>query len=499
MPHNSNAMIRSARQEFDQLLDAVHEHVHRQATAFELERDLFKRLLALGRSLLALFFTLVAQQSSKHVPDDATGRPLPRHSYKRRRYVSFFGEVVIERPYFWAPGAPGRLPLDEQLSLPSDAYSDFLREHAEVLCAHLAYGQSATVLERLLGFRLSTRSLSQMVEDDAQDAVAFYARQAESESDEAEILVIQADGKGVPMRPLRPEDATAQQPVRLRRGQSRTKKKEAVVTSLYRLAPRVRSAEEVLTSFFNRAPTSSESGAKQSPEHAEAADDHRPQQKKLWATLEGKDVALERLAEQVRGRDGDHVTSRVALADGCPALQRRLREQFPQFELILDFVHVSEYLWKAANALFHEADPQREAWVMAQTQALLSGQHVRVVAQLYEASQDPDDALSTVARYFERNAEVMDYARYLARGWPIASGVIEGACRHLVKDRCEASGMRWHRAGAEQVLALRAVDLNGDWEAYHQYRRGQRHLRLYGHPLEKKVEALEERTLRWAA
>lgn len=92
----------------------------------------------------------------------------------------------------------------------------------------------------------------------------------------------------------------------------------------------------------------------------------------------------------------------------------------------------------------------------------------------------------------------MAYAHYLARGWPIASGVIEGACRHLVKDRCEASGMRWHRAGAEQVLALRAVDLNGDWEPYHDYRRGQRHLRLYRGPQEQ-VEAPEEQTLRWAA
>jgi hypothetical protein len=102
------------------------------------------------------------------------------------------------------------------------------------------------------------------------------------------------------------------------------------------------------------------------------------------------------------------------------------------------------------------------------------------------------------ARYFERNAAQMDYRRYLARGWPIASGVIEGACRHLVKDRCEASGMRWHRAGAEQMLALRAVALNGDWEAYHDYRRRQRHLRRYGRPL-GNVELPEEQTLRWAA
>lgn len=124
--------------------------------------------------------------------------------------------------------------------------------------------------------------------------------------------------------------------------------------------------------------------------------------------------------------------------------------------------------------------------------------HERVVAALEQASQHSDDVAAQVARYFRRNVEAMDYAQYLARGWPIASGVIEGACRHLVKDRCEASGMRWSRVGAEHVLALRAVAVNEDWQAYHCYRRQQRHLRLYRSPLEE-AERLEEQSLRLAA
>jgi len=90
--------------------------------------------------------------------------------------------------------------------------------------------------------------------------------------------------------------------------------------------------------------------------------------------------------------------------------------------------------------------------------------------------------LTKVAAYLERNAPSMDYAAYLARGWPIATGVIEGACRHLVKDRCELSGMRWTIDGAEALLHLRCVQENGDWDAYHAFRRRQRHLRLYAVP-----------------
>ena len=108
--------------------------------------------------------------------------------------------------------------------------------------------------------------------------------------------------------------------------------------------------------------------------------------------------------------------------------------------------------------------------------------------------------MRSAACYFQRNAERMEYKqmeynRYLEKGWPIATGVIEGACRHLVKDRCETSGMRWNVQGAEQVLALRAVWTNGDWDAYHQRRREQRHQRLYGSPLKtslKTTDTLEE-------
>ena len=87
--------------------------------------------------------------------------------------------------------------------------------------------------------------------------------------------------------------------------------------------------------------------------------------------------------------------------------------------------------------------------------------------------------MEKTATYFQRNLPYMDYNTYLKRGWPIASGVIEGACRHFVKDRCELSGMRWTQSGVENLFRLRAVAENGDWDDYHQFRKRQRHSRLY--------------------
>jgi hypothetical protein len=74
----------------------------------------------------------------------------------------------------------------------------------------------------------------------------------------------------------------------------------------------------------------------------------------------------------------------------------------------------------------------------------------------------------------------MHYDRYLARGWPISTGVVEGACGHLVKDRVERSGMRWTKSGAQAILELRAVRVNDDWNAYHCFRRQCQHQRFYG-------------------
>ena len=136
---------------------------------------------------------------------------------------------------------------------------------------------------------------------------------------------------------------------------------------------------------------------------------------------------------------------------------------------MLDFIHADEKLWDVANSLFGETAPQRTPWVESQTLDLLAGRVPQVITELRrlanpaEATTSQQTVLTQVANYFERNTPYMHYDQYLANGWPIASGVIEGACRHLVKDRCELSGMRWTQDGVENLLRLRAVAENDDW------------------------------------
>ena len=488
MTFNSQTIIAEIRTEFNSLIEFVTNEQALTATADQIERGLFRRLLHLGAKLLTLFFVMRSQASSREPLNTREGQRLPYQRESKRNYVSIFGKIAIWRPYFYQSGVGGACPLDGELSLGQDSYSDLVREVCEYLGVYGIYHKTTEFLERLLGLRVSTRVIQQVITTDSAEVETYYAQKpAPAASEEAEVLVIQADGKGVPII----LDQPTEQAVRLGKGQKRGHKKEAVVTTAYTIAATPRTSEEVVASFFDLAAEDADRPAEMRP---------TPQHKHIWATLDGKDAALGRLAKQVAARDGPHIQHRVALCDGCEALQTRLSARFHDFVLILDFIHANEYLWDVANTLLGETNQQRFPWMVEHTRQLLAGEAPQLIdefrkrAQASQTTAAQRKQLLKTAGYFERNLPYMDYHVYLAHGWPIASGVIEGACRHFVKDRCELSGMRWSQQGAEHLLRLRAVAENDDWDAYHRFRRRQRHLRLYQCPFPQS-ETLEMQAL----
>jgi hypothetical protein len=485
MTSNSQEIIHDIRAELEKMINFVTGEQARTATADHIERGLFKLLIRLGAKLLTLFFVMRAQACSRDTLQTAEGHQLYYQRDTKRDYFSIFGKVALWRPYFYKTGVGGQTPLDAELSLGDDCYSDLVREVSEYLGVYSVYHKTTDILKRLLGLRLSTRVVEENIAEDAAAVEAYYAQKVPpAPTAEAEILVIQADGKGVPMI----LEAPAEPKTRLGKGEKRGHKKEAVVTTVYTITAAPRTPQAVVDSFFDQ---------KQDAAAAKADSPHpAPQNKHVWATLDGKDAALARLAKQVALRQGSHIQHQVALCDGCEALQSRLANQFSDFTQVLDFIHADEYLWNVANSLLGETNEQRIPWMAEHTLQMLSGQTEQLIADFRCLSQAPAttsnqrEQLIQAANYFERNLPYMDYPTYLARGWPIASGVIEGACRHFVKDRCELSGMRWNQDGAEHLLRLRAVAENDDWDTYHDFRKRQRHARLYRSPFPSQT-ALE--------
>jgi hypothetical protein len=153
---------------------------------------------------------------------------------------------------------------------------------------------------------------------------------------------------------------------------------------------------------------------------------------------------------------------------------------------ILDIIHVSSYVWKAAKAL-HTHHEHQEAFAQDRLLRILRGDVSGVITGLRRMASQRNlqgealKAVTTTCNYFENNAARMRYDAYLRAGYPIASGVIEGACRHIIKDRMEQGGMRWTLAGAQAMLDVRAVCASSAWDDFGVWRQAEATQRTHPH------------------
>ncbi len=473
MSEDPEAILRqcgAADEHFQQLLAYLHSPHAGDRTAADVELTVFRSLLALGAKLMELHFTVRA-----HAPDalvmSPDGSAATLHSWQERTYVSVFGAVPVRRRYYRLAGGGGTCPLDEQLSLGDRCYSDLLRDWLELALTHDAYDQAVAFLERILGLGLSKHALQRLAAEDAGDVAAFYEqRLPPPAAEEGSILVVQADGKGVRMI------------VEGESGAKRTEKKEAVVTAIYTIAPHVADPEAIADTLAGK-PVDTAYVAPKPPRP-------EPVAKQLRATLAGKDVAFERLTRAVRERDGAHIQHRVALTDGAQPLQERVGTYLPDFFLILDIVHVKDYVRDASVALLGDGYPHLQDFIACRLLEILTGRLDRVLRifedtahRMRRLSAAEEKVVATAIGYLRNNADYMHYDDYLAQGWPIATGVAEGGCGHLVKHRMEGPGMKWRPPGAQAVLDLRSVRVNDDWDAYQRFRHRRAHARRYGSAL----------------
>ncbi len=222
MTFNSPAIIQNIRADFEKMLEFGMGEEAQKATADHIERGLFKLLIALSAKLLILFFVMRSQACSRKELILKEGGKLPYHRDTQRSYFSIFCKLVLWRPNFYKKGMGGQAPLDAELSLGDDCYSDLVREVCEYLGVYSVYHKTCDILERLFGLSLSTRVIDKNLAEDAADVESYYAqKRPPCPAEEAEILVIQADGKGVPMIL---EEAT-QDKARLGKGEKRGRKK----------------------------------------------------------------------------------------------------------------------------------------------------------------------------------------------------------------------------------------------------------------------------------
>lgn len=476
--------LHKAEEQFSQLKQLVERAIDEQWRADELERASFTKLLDLGFQLMTAFVAAQGNgDAGKKV--ERAGKMLSRlKKLHPRRYVSIYGPLRIKR-YVYGTREGQQIeyvPLDARLGLPAGELSYVLEDWLERMCVKDAFRDSVDSLVELLGVRakVSVDTAEEHVRQMAGHAASFHAAEATPPpEEEAELLVATADGKGVPMR--RPPQERARRAPRRAKGEKANKKQMAYVRAVYTIDRFRRTADEIIDELLR---------------HERAGDRPRPQHKHLWAEmtrpgdadgllLHGPSYLFADMAVECHQRDPERKKPLVCLLDGERQLWDLQAEWLPRAVAILDIFHVTERLWTAAHCLHAENSPQAPQFVERYLRMLLEGKVDRVIRSLAQLlarrklTSEKRKRLEATITYYQNNRQHMHYDQYLAAGYPIGSGVAEGACRHLVKDRMERTGMRWTLEGAHAMLHVRALYLNGDWNDFIEHRIEQEQIALY--------------------
>jgi hypothetical protein len=393
-----------------------------------------------------------------------------------RSLATVFGEVRVSRTAYRARGQANLCPADAALNLPEERYSHGLRRMAAEEAARGSFDEAAAAIERASAQHVPKRQVEELTRRSAVDFEAFYEHAKRAQAPSSNVVVISADGKGIVMRPgaLRPVTAAKAKSkklaTRLSKGETRYRKRMAEVGAVYDVVPVPRGPEDVMGTGEAAAPVA----------------------KAKWLTASIADTpahVLSKVFDEAARRDPGHEGTWVALVDGANHQINRIKAEAKarniQVAIICDFVHVLEYIWKAAWSFFDEGDPGAEAWVKQKALQVLRSRAPIVAAAIRRKATcmglGPKQRANadTCADYLLHKAPYLDYANALQKGWPIATGVIEGACRHIIKDRMDITGARWGLEGAEAVLKLRALRSNGDFPNYWTYHLAQERHRTH--------------------
>jgi hypothetical protein len=469
----------AAHEKFEQLITRLRAPQSQAMTHSELEQLIETEGREVLRHLLQAHLDERTPGAVTHTVRDAAGAAHTHQRSQTRELESIFGSVRLTRTGYGGRGLSSLHPLDAALNLPPERYSHTVRHRAAELAAVQSFDEVVAALTAQTGAHVPKRQVEQLVSRAARDFDAFYAVERAATLREAratsEILVITSDGKGVPMCKADLRAATRQAAAtrtsrlahRRSKGEKPGAKRLSTVAAVYTIAPFVRTPDQIIR------------------ELRPAADGlpvarPRPEDKRVWASVEHPpEQVLWQAFEEAARRDPKREKRWCALVDGNRFQLDLLKMAAPDYgvelTVVLDLIHVSEYLWQAAWALHEEGAAAAEQWVSERLLEILRGHSSRVAAGLRRSatlrrlSDKARAPLDKCAAYLLKYRDYLRYDEYLAAGLPIATGVIEGACRYLVKDRMEVTGARWRLSGAEAVLRLRSLRASGDFAEYWEF------------------------------
>lgn len=473
----------------NKLSDRIDQAVREGTSLYDLERSVLKDVLGIGRAAIDLFLENQGDGDLGATVTTAEGTPLYRSDESQTRPLrTIFGEHAF-KSFTYSRGVHRKIelrPIDARLNLPAGKASPLLEEFSQLFCVEKAFGVGARQFEVVFGQELSVDVLEDINRRMGGQAECFLETLPKPPArQEGELMVLTGDGKGVP---LVKKDAQ-QVPVFEEKSQRPGNRRMATLACTYTVDRHVRTPEQIVAALMHDDTTE------------RPADRPEPCFKRYFGSFaqpacDGVDavpsaygafawIATEAVKRWRKGqpviRLMDGQKSQWDAADVClEELLRAMQAHDPQqkFEDIADVIHVSHYVWRGAK-VFYQHKEQREAFVEDRLLRILQGDVQGVITGMRRMATQRGltgeqlKEMTTVCNYLANNAERMRYHEYLQAGYPIASGVIEGACRHIIKDRMEQGGMRWTLPGADAMLNVRAVCASSEWATFHSWRQSE--------------------------
>ena len=438
-----------------------------------LEKELEKR----GRELMRILLQKhLDKLSTSRCEEDVCGSDGIHRLNVRlqdREIETVFGTVTTNRAGYGDKGSASLHPLDAQLNIPSERYSLEVRRRVAENAAKSSFDETLATVKKTTGASIHKRQVEELAQRSAQDFDAFYETRKynpEAGKSTGPVLVITTDGKGVVMhqqdlRENTRKSAQKRQPhmkTRVSKGEKKNSKRMGTVAAVYTIGTVERTPQDILPG--NKTKTDKEKNP-------------LPEQKRVWASLEkSAEQVIESAFSEAFHRDPRQEKDWVALVDGenhqLRILKRLAKKQGVNLTVIVDIIHVIEYLWSAGRAFHPKSGPKLEAWVQYRMLKILKGKAgliaggMRRSATLKKLTSKEREPVESCATYLKNKTPYLKYDEYLKSGFPIATGVIEGACRHLVKDRMDITGAKWRLTSAEAVLRLRALRSSKDFDEY---------------------------------
>ncbi len=477
-------------EKFNEIMAFVNSSVANGSAVHEIEQSLWVRILALGGDMMGLYFSLQGDGDVGTHLTTQDGQTLKRLTkLHTRSYLSIFGNFELQRAVYGTREGQKieHVPLDARLQLPKGKFSYVLQDWNHSFALEMPFAHVSKLLEKVLGFKQSVNSLERSNRWCAEEVEDFWAAvPVPVAEEEGELLVCSADGKGVPMR--RSAELKQDKPIKLTSGMRPGDKKMGLVGAVYTVDRYPRTPEQIVDALFRTGEKPMDEVGRPKPcfKHVRAAlkrdlaDTTEPQVKAIFGWI----------AQEAEQRGGSERRQPVVLLmDGQLSLWDAGYHYLPveKFEVveILDLLHAAAYAWKAVHLFYPSNSLKAAKLARKQLTLLVSGKLEQMIrsfqgkAKRDKLSKQQKKDLNKIIGYFRGNAERMQYVDFLAAGYPIASGIIEGACRTVIKDRMERAGMRWVFDGAHAMMGLRSICLSDLWNDFIAYRIEKELERLY--------------------